>query len=377
MFQDGIIAQAVDEVVSQGVAYFSSAGNNGDRAYSHSFNPSGLSITIGGNPAGEAHDFDPGPDADIEQSINVPINTTLYVSLQWDEPFFSLSGGTGSTNDLDIYLVAGNTVVASSTDDNLATGDPLELLVFTNNGSFASTTFSLLITRFSGENPQLLKYVPFGQGVTINEYETKSGTCFGHANAAGAAAVGAAFYQETPEFGVFPPIVQSYSSAGGVPILFDSMGNRLAEPEFRKKPLHVAPDGTNTTFFGTDVDSDGFPNFFGTSAAAPYAAAVATIMKEAVPPILPLTIYDILENTAFDMGPPGFDDFSGAGFIQADLAVASAIDIICVYDADYDGDVDGQDLAELAAGFGTEFDKTDLVSFAEEFGNDDCGPSDL
>src|SRR6202030_3283071 len=32
-FQDGVIAQAIDTVVAQGVAYFSAAGNDGSDAY--------------------------------------------------------------------------------------------------------------------------------------------------------------------------------------------------------------------------------------------------------------------------------------------------------------------------------------------------------
>ena len=54
MFQDGIIAQAVDDVKADGVAYFSAAGNDARDAYESPFNPSGTTKLFG-----EAHDFDP------------------------------------------------------------------------------------------------------------------------------------------------------------------------------------------------------------------------------------------------------------------------------------------------------------------------------
>jgi Subtilase family len=340
MFQDGIIAQAVDTVNERGVPYFSSAGNSARRSYESSFH-AGPFFTAGAFPSapgaprffgGTAHDFDAGPDEDVFQRITVPAGTGFTISLQWDSPFASVCPVCpGSPNDLDIYVFNDppTTVLAGSTDPNTGR-DAVEIFSIFNPPSAVVTTFNIMITKFDGPNPQLIKYVRFGGGnVTVNEFDTQSGTLYGHANAAGAAAVGAVSYRNTPEFGVLPPLLELFSSAGSTPILFDTAGNRLAIPQIRLKPEIVAPDGTNTTFFipGVDVEPDGFPNFFGTSAAAPHAAAVAALMLQAVPTTAPERVYEILETTAIDMGPPGFDFDSGFGLIQADQALATLVSV--------------------------------------------------
>src|SRR5262249_33359790 len=91
------------------------------------------------------------------------------------------------------------------------------------------------------------------------------------------------------------------------------------------KPQIVAPDRVDTTFFfpGYDPDGSSFPNFPGTSAAAPHAAAVAALMLQAVPTMTPAQVLTTLESTALDMGSPGFDNDSGFGLIQADAALSS------------------------------------------------------
>ncbi len=74
--------------------------------------------------------------------------------------------------------------------------------------------------------------------------------------------------------------------------------------------------------FGSDIDlPDGFPNFGGTSAAAPHAAGVAALLLQAMPSLTPTDVRNVLEATAQDIGPAGFDNNSGFGLIQAGAAL--------------------------------------------------------
>ena len=296
-FQDGIIAQAVDQVVAQGIPYFSSAGNSARNSYESAFRPSNWLL------ANEIlHDFGGG---DPLQSITIQPFSLFSISLQWDQPFASTlaPGSPGSASDIDLFILDAfaTSVLFQSADFNIG-ADPVEVLQLINTGPLP-VDVNLAIGHFAGPVPGLMKYVIFGGG-TINEYATNSATTIGHANAEGAIAVGASFYAETPAFGTDPALLEPFSSAGGTPILFDAAGTRLASPIIRETVDIVAPDGTNTTFFGTDVDGDGFPNFFGTSAAAPHAAAVAALMLEAAPGSSVAEIYAGLTTTTLDMDDP-------------------------------------------------------------------------
>lgn len=324
-YQDGLIAQSVDQVVNGGVAYFSLAGNFGRRAYESGFRDSGNN-----GCGGRLHDFDPGPGVDTAQQVTIPAGQQVTLSFQWDQPFFSVSGAPGSANNMDLCLLDNtNTVVATGANNNVG-GDPVEVVSFTNPMAATNTTFTVQLSRVSGANPGRMKYMDYGGAVTINEFATNSSTLVAHANATNAEAVGAAFYNNTPVFGTNPPVRESYSSGGGTPILFDTAGAAVT-PVTRNKPRIVAPDGTNTTFFGSDIpdpgngsDSDAFPNFFGTSAATPHAAAFAALLLDANPALTPAQIYTQLETTAIDMGPAGFDLDTGFGFIQAQSIVGAA-----------------------------------------------------
>src|SRR5262245_60843898 len=307
-FQDGLIAQAVDQVVGQGVAYFSSAANDADKSYQSAYRPGGsfadgAFASVAGAPhffGGVAQDFDPSGAVQNSQSITLANNAFLRIELQWAQPFFSVSGGAGSNGDYDIYLInSADQVVSGSATDNVG-GDPNEFFFFRNQTGTAQT-YQLMIVKFAGADASQIKYVNFlngAGGVTINTFDTHSSTIVGHSNALGAESVGAAFFQKTPAFGVDPAVIESFSSIGTTPILFNTSGNLLGTPDPRSnKPGIVAPDGVSTT-------AAGFSSFFGTSAAATHAAAVAALLLQVQPTLTPAQIYNTMESTALDMGAP-------------------------------------------------------------------------
>ncbi|MGQ0592052.1 MAG: S8 family serine peptidase [Gammaproteobacteria bacterium] len=323
MFQDGAIAQAVDRVVAQGAVFFSAAGNQARVSYEGPFRPSGVFIDEDGFIC-EAHDFDPDPGlVDIAQRIDVSQIFSATFSFQWDQPFFSVSGSPGAASDIDILLFNTDGSFIDGGFDINTGGDPVEVFLADLP---TQLEVDLVITRCDGPGPQLMKYVQFGGPAVINEFATASGTIYGHANARGAEAVGAADYRMTPAFGLTPPVVEDFSSAGGVAIRLNTAGQPLAAPEVRTKPGIVAPDGVNTTsfFFDRDDDNDTSPNFFGTSAAAPHAAAVAALILERTGSLTPDAVYARLRSNAIDMDDPatpafdtGFDFRTGFGLVDA------------------------------------------------------------
>ena len=340
MFQDGVVAQAVNDVTKDISGYFSSSGNYARQSYESAFRPSGA--TFGGC---QLNDFDPGAGVDTLQSITLAPGADTLLVLQWDQPFASVSRhGKGSASDVDLLLFddAGNLLPTDAATgqfpvsaDNNVNADPVEAVQYFNTGT-TPLKINVVVSLCSGPQPGILKWVDYGSAANV-EYATNSSTNYGHSNSAGGVGVGAARFYRTPAFGQNPPLLESFSSAGGTPILFNKNGNRISA-DLRQQPRFTAPDGGNTSFFGQlkfgsgapiPFSDDQFPNFFGTSAAAPHAAGVAALMLEATDlyggkQTAP-AIYKAMSLSALDMKTPGFDFDSGYGLIQADKAIAAII----------------------------------------------------
>jgi len=426
MFMPGQIAQAADTVYAAGIPYFSSAGNDERLSYEAEYNEVvdrgnfGRNLNRGRAPGPNGirvHDF--SGSGDTTQTVTVSQSgglSILLLSFQWDQPHFSsaafgtlLQGGSlddalaapGASTDMDALFYDRNGILVPlcppgvatgitcqiTGTNNRATGDAVDIAALIAAGPFSTEDFQIRIVNSGGPAPGIVKYVAFElQGsLPFIEYDTRSGTSYGHANAAGAASIGAAAWYATEvwkdnpadPFGLYrnedgsarcaPACAEDFSSAGGIPILFDALGNPIA-PFVPDNPLVTGPDGGNTTFFLSDSsfdddDSDTFnnpfssfltppdpdpaseyPNFFGTSASAPHVAAVAGLMLQKNPGLTPQEIYDILASTAQDMSlratnvataegpmtvvypiddpdPVGFDYDTGYGYVDAEAAL--------------------------------------------------------
>jgi len=102
--------------------------------------------------------------------------------------------------------------------------------------------------------------------------------------------------------------------ANGTPItpgnfLFGTAGGVLLA-----KPDVAAADGVSCR-------TPGFSPFYGTSAAAPHAAAIAALVKAAKPSATAAQIWSAITSTALDIRAPGIDRDSGYGIIMASGAV--------------------------------------------------------
>ena len=368
-YQDGIIAQAIDTVAGNGVAYFSAAGNNANSSW-ESTAPSFATLASSGANAGELLlNFD---ISGTTTANSLPITVAplfpgefLGVIVQWDQPYVTGSAGSpGASSHIDVcvtgatsvYLIFNNDgTSATCTGVNASGVDPVQILIIGNPASAASSTSQQVLGLQIGladgtPAPGRLIVSVQTNGQTnpppISTYATHSQSLQGHPGAAGAAAVGAAFYFQTPLCGTSPALLEPFSSQGGAPVLFDTTGARLTTPIVRQKPDFVGPDGINTTFLGFQIASStingitvgsngqlptstaacqnnaSFPNFFGTSAAAPHAAGIAALMLQANSSLTPTAIYQALRLSALPMtgSGPTPDFSSGYGFIQADAA---------------------------------------------------------
>jgi hypothetical protein len=431
MFQDGIVAQAVDDVAAAGISHFSSAGNrSGSESYDSAVRIvpgraqswAGTNLDFSGvDPAlyaGGFHDFDAGRGRDIAQTIQADGGSLIV--FQWNEPFDPapptvvgvIAEGTGTVPEGGDTVVtfdgeAGQLVEIFVDGDESGPGEAnpdVTFALFDPNGSFiqfvdnttnpesltlelpATGTYFLLVDSFTedqsgdflyrvsevevaeqvlsdynllffledgtfigayaeqnlfsnrpleaGGLPEAtlqlviaranvppknnrnvadrIRYVGFSGIRPQEHFSYLSPVTYGHNSARGA--IGVAAY---PFFRPFIP--EFFTSPGPSTIYFNRNNRRLARPDVREKPDLAAMDGANTTFFFEDAleDEDTLPNFFGTSAAAPHAAAIGALVLQAAGgpgSVKPNRMRRVLQRSAF---PHDLDPHYASGAVAA------------------------------------------------------------
>jgi len=321
-FQDNLIADAVNQVTAAGALYFSSAGNEGNLdagtsgTWEGDFNPNGTLSALGPG-AGTTNDFGDGGQSDL-----ITADTEQGVVLHWADP------AGASCNDYDLYVLDNSlsTVVEVSNDPQTCTQDPIEEV------GNAAAGERVVVVLAHGAN-RLFNVLAFRGQLHL----ATAGCIRGHDSAAAAfgvaAAPAAAGIAAGEPTGPFPnpfdstQLLEPFTCDGPRRIFFDVHGNLLpgAPPGnfsstggvVRQKPDLTAADGVST-------DVNNFRPFFGTSASAPHAAAIAGLLRSALPALSPAQVRSALTGSAIDVLVPGWDRDSGFGIVMAYPALQAA-----------------------------------------------------
>lgn len=385
MYQRDVLSRAAEQCVASGVAYFSAAGNNGDSAFSRRYrdidpNDNDDDDTdmdgdgVPGSAEGDFHDWNPVV-GDRHLRITLNNGEGFTAVLQWNQPALSVPENTsnGPQVDLDLYISRSDTNFfanlitisgfhVSSFDDQQAGDsssglDPIEIVQYTNTSGGNETVY-LGIDHWAGSRDKIpqdagtdleFRLVFFEQGSPSYEYQPSAATMYGHPVADGVISVGAVPWWEAPPFD--PTLTgsndidpESFTAKGGSLQHHFRPNGAFRRGTLAPQPTVAAVDGNNTTFFGQDSSTlpdavkgdppgfgepDAFPNFFGTSAAAPNAAAVAALLLQAGGgAFTPAGIEAKLRSSATDVTGTGAgigcDDRTGSGLVNAPLALAAS-----------------------------------------------------
>jgi uncharacterized repeat protein (TIGR01451 family) len=348
-FQKGAAVVTAEALATAGISIHSSAGNLGNKHAERM-----LAIGTGTGPDGNAGPFQGcnagGPidtvaitgGTDTTFDVSVDPGETMRVTLQWSEPRSIFpTAGLGGFTDLDLYVMdaAGTTCLAQSTNgQGSGEGDTIEQTSWTNNASTA-VTVKLVVNVFD-ESTQI--GTPFidlrwrGQVTPLN-FEKREGSLNPDSNYTfGATSAGAVKTDSQTNPGLAG--LEGFSAGGPVKLVTTTICAAGDAPPCAGKagtlgqtaggPTWTAADGVSISGAGgfgsgtCPAVSQGECRFYGTSAAAPHAAAIAALVREAIggnPTIF--EIHQRMASTATNRDMPGFDNNFGWGVLNAAAAV--------------------------------------------------------
>ncbi len=365
-YQQGIISVIINQVRARGVAYFTSAGNAtgvGTRGTSIDL-PVGAWQTTAYRPTNCPSWVVTGPTDPLSGTtfdcLDFDPNTSDAVHAPYET--FTIKGAIGGgSNDLMALGSVGEPLAGVTTDyewrffevDDV-TGD-VQLLATLPRFSPMHPNFGGQVTVQDGSEVRMVmvrkSYDPAAPLPAVRTMFLRGGdeiaervhlgdnvtdwvgeTTLGHAADGSAVSVASLHWDA-------PTTVREYSSLGPGTLLFEPISLTALQPAARlgawqrvDTPHLAAVDGTVTTFFGDDQGAPGAPEyrFYGTSAAAPNAAAVAALALSYARDLDQATLTQLMMSTAaggvVNPYPTRFDDVNvfGAGRVDA-LALLSAL----------------------------------------------------
>jgi hypothetical protein len=319
MFEPGVIDDAISTVVGEGVAYFSSAGNEGFGGLEQSAD----FVTSGSNKLINFSQSSSSPQTRLD--ITVPPNdgSDSSLTLEWDSPYNGIEGSAVNSIYINVYNSAGTKIVYSGNSNSVATGLPIQVI-----NSLAAGNYQVEIGAY-GANAS--KTLPGTYEIGGNFSITSTGipghqeSSFGHP--ANGIAIGVGAVDQTDVLDHTTPLdSESFSSAGPSMQIFSSTGVRLSSPVTLDEPLVSGVDGVTTSFFGDKVGSSYY--FFGTSAAAPNVAAIGVLMQELQPGVTQSQIATALESgtTPLNGAASGtWNEQGGFGLVNALSSIADLL----------------------------------------------------
>ena len=323
-FQQGLTTRTAENIAAGGVSVHSSAGNLGQKhaarvtATGTGQRPDGTANSFTGCAKTPDNVVDIDPGAGTAFDVTLGAGGQLLVTLQWSEPraiFPTL--GQGGFTDLNLYIMnAGLTqclAQATAVQAN-GQGDTMEQAFVTVGGS--ATTLKLVVdvesTSTAVAAPTIdLRWRNFGAGLTPVDTPTRAGSLNPDSNYTGLATSSAAINATSGA-------IESFSAGGPVQLGLTTVcpggaagpctGVSGGGSTGAVAPTWGAADGVSVTGVG------GFPTtFFGTSAAAPHAAACDALARQFQPAMNATLAVALLKAGAVDQPPAGVDNITGVG----------------------------------------------------------------
>ena len=239
-------------------------------------------------------------------------------------------------DDYDLYLFdAEENLISLSQDVQNGDDDPYEIL---STPLFGGSGLRLAVVLYKGDARYLQlsalggRFSDSADGLAAR---VTPGVTRGHSAAADAFSTAAAPAFEPLPFdlepgdppnpsGPFPnpftaaQLPERFTSDGPRRVFFRADGSPITPGNYsstggtvRQKPDVTAADGTSTSV-------EDFETFYGTSAAAPHAAAIAGLVSSGNPGTGTADLREALGATVLDLAPPGVDGRTGRGIVRAD-----------------------------------------------------------